>query len=115
GPCGGRPTAGPARSGAAGLGSAPTRRRSARGGAAWRRPHREVDQPASVGFAPPCQTGPSFFFDMGETLRALMKMGLNLIAAYCPKTPVNHESFAHSIRVIKGEVQIPLPVLEANG
>jgi len=57
----------------------------------------------------------SLFFDIGETLRGLMKIGLNLVAAYCPNTPVNHETFADAIRVIRGEVQIPPHVLAANG
>lgn len=57
----------------------------------------------------------SFFFDVGETMRALMKLGLNLIAAFCPNTPVNHRSFADPIEVIRGEVQIPARVVSANG
>lgn len=57
----------------------------------------------------------SFFFDMGQTLRALMKLGLNLVAAYCPNTPVNHESFPHPVRVIKGHFQIPPSVIADNG
>jgi hypothetical protein len=45
-----------------------------------------------------------------------MKLGLNLIAAHCPNTPLDHESFAHVIRVIRGEAgQIPPPVFELNG
>lgn len=43
-----------------------------------------------------------FFFDIGDTIRALMKLGLNLIAAHCPNTPVNRESFAGAIRIIRG-------------
>lgn len=57
-----------------------------------------------------------FFFDMGDTMRALMKLGLNLIAAHCPNTPVNHESFAGAMRVIRGEAgQISLRVMMSNG
>ena len=48
----------------------------------------------------------SCYFDVAETLRALMKIGLNLIAAYCPQTPVNHESFANAVRIIRGEMQM---------
>ena len=33
------------------------------------------------------------YFDVASTLRALMKIGLNLIADQCPNTPVNEESF----------------------
>jgi hypothetical protein len=57
-----------------------------------------------------------FFFDIADTMRALMKLGLNLIAAHCPNTPVNHESFARAIRVIRGEAgQIPPRVMMSNG
>jgi hypothetical protein len=57
-----------------------------------------------------------FFFDIGDTMRALMKLGLNLVAAHCPNTPVNHESFAQAIRVIRGEAgQIPPRVFLLNG
>ncbi len=55
------------------------------------------------------------FFDIGDTMRALMKIGLNLIAAYCPNTPVDHNSFAGVIRVIRGEVQFPPRILMSNG
>jgi hypothetical protein len=57
-----------------------------------------------------------FFFDIGHTMQALMKLGLNLVAAYCPHTPVNHESFATAIRIIRGEAgQIPPRVFLVNG
>lgn len=46
------------------------------------------------------------YFDVADTLRALMKIGLNLIAAYCPNTPVNAESFGLVKTVIKGPVQV---------
>ncbi len=55
------------------------------------------------------------FFDAGDVLRALMKIGLNLIAAYCSRTPVNCRTFAHAIRVIRGEVQITHAMIQANG
>jgi hypothetical protein len=58
----------------------------------------------------------ALFFDKGATMRALMKLGLNLIAAYCPKTPVNYESFAQAIRPIRDEAgQMPPGVLLKNG
>lgn len=57
-----------------------------------------------------------FFFDVGDTMRALMKLGLNLIASHCPNTPVNNDSFASSIRIIRGAAgQIPPRVLDSNG
>jgi hypothetical protein len=55
------------------------------------------------------------YYDIGDTLRALMKIGLNLIAALCPNTPVDHESFALPVRVIRGPVQILPPALVAGG
>jgi hypothetical protein len=57
-----------------------------------------------------------FFFDIGDTMRALMKLGLNLVAAYCPNTPVNHVTFASAIRIIRGLAgQIPPRVFRQNG
>jgi hypothetical protein len=56
-----------------------------------------------------------FFFDINRTLRALMKIGLNLIAAYCPNTLVNRRSFSHAMQIIMGEIQIPFPVIGENG
>ena len=56
------------------------------------------------------------FFDIADTLRALMKLGVNLIAAHCPNTPVNRQSFLSAIRVIRGEAgQIPPRVMMSNG
>jgi DNA-directed RNA polymerase subunit RPC12/RpoP len=56
-----------------------------------------------------------FFFDIGLTIRALMKLGLNLIAAYCRDAPVSCESFANAIRISRGEVQVPKPEISRNG
>jgi hypothetical protein len=56
-----------------------------------------------------------FYFDIGESLRALMKIGLNLIATYCHNTSVNREAFLHPIRAIMGEIQIPPTVMASNG
>jgi hypothetical protein len=45
-----------------------------------------------------------------------MKLGLNLVAAHCPSTPVDPDSFAFATRVIRDEAgQIPLQVLLPNG
>jgi hypothetical protein len=54
-------------------------------------------------------------FDRGTTIRALMKMGLNLIAAYCESTPVDHESFAQAIRVIRGDVPVVSAMVQSMG
>jgi len=45
-----------------------------------------------------------------------MKMGLNLIAAYCPNTPVDNNSFEMPIRIIRDEAgQIPTKLFSVNG
>ena len=55
------------------------------------------------------------YFDIGETLRALMKLGLNLLAAYCERTPVDHANFARAIRIIRGERQMTPAAFLMNG
>jgi hypothetical protein len=55
------------------------------------------------------------YFDVADTLRALMKIGLNLIAAYCPNTPVNAESFGLVKTIIKGPVQLMPRHFEKGG
>jgi hypothetical protein len=57
----------------------------------------------------------SIFFNIGDALRALMKIGLNLIAAYCPNSPVDHAHFAHSIQAITGGIPIPPRFMAGNG
>lgn len=42
-------------------------------------------------------------FDFGQTLRGLMKIGVNLLAAFCTKTPVSRDHFPVPIRLIRGE------------
>lgn len=57
-----------------------------------------------------------FFFDIGVTMRALLKMGLNLIAAFCPNTPVDKETFKLANRIIRDEAgQITAKLFSANG
>jgi hypothetical protein len=55
------------------------------------------------------------YFDVGDTVRALAKIGLNLIAAYCPATPVNHDTFQAAIQLVRGDLPINQSVLEAIG
>ncbi len=65
-----------------------------------------------------CSYSPAIclFFDIGETVRGLMKLGLNLIAAFCPNTPVNHETFSRAIRIILGNSgQISPQLFKSNG
>ena len=57
----------------------------------------------------------SCYFDVAETLRALMKIGLNLIAAYCTQTPIDHETFAGAVRIIRGEMQMRPVAFQFNG
>jgi hypothetical protein len=64
-----------------------------------------------------CSSAPlaSCFFDVAETLRALMKIGLNLLAAYCTETPVDHETFAEAVRIIRGQMQMNPIAAQFNG
>jgi hypothetical protein len=55
------------------------------------------------------------YFDMGVTLRGLMKIGVNLIAAYCQRTPVNVESFTQAIPLIRGKAPVAKWLLQSNG
>jgi hypothetical protein len=57
----------------------------------------------------------SVSFNIGDTLRALMKIGVNLIGAYCKKTPVNPETFRDVIQFIRGEVQATRLMIANNG
>jgi hypothetical protein len=57
----------------------------------------------------------SLSFDKYETLRALMKISVNLIGAYCKKTPVNPQTFRDVIQLIRGEVQATPQLLRENG
>jgi hypothetical protein len=54
-------------------------------------------------------------FDLGVTLRAFLKVGINLLAAYCTKTPVNCESFKKVIDVIRGDRHVTRELLAWNG
>ena len=47
-------------------------------------------------------------------LRALMKTSLNLIAAYCPNTPISREKFGRVIGVIKGDLPVIPALLQNN-
>jgi hypothetical protein len=44
-----------------------------------------------------------------------MKLGLNVIAAFCGKTPVNYESFNTAIAIICGDVDLPRRAIPKNG
>jgi hypothetical protein len=54
-------------------------------------------------------------FDVGDAVRGLMKIGLNLVAAFCPNTPVTPETFGRAIQIIKGNSQITENGVTQNG
>jgi hypothetical protein len=55
----------------------------------------------------------STYFDLGLTVRAMMKIAVNLLAAYCTNTAVNCDTFPQVTRLILGE-QHPNPFLIAG-
>jgi hypothetical protein len=55
------------------------------------------------------------FWDVEKTLRALAKIGVNLLAKYCPRTSVNRRSFLDVIGAIRGEVELDSSVFRNNG
>jgi hypothetical protein len=57
----------------------------------------------------------SIFYDVGATLRGLMKIGLNLVAAVCGNTPVDQSTFLQVIRLIRGDMQVTPPLLQRCG
>jgi hypothetical protein len=57
----------------------------------------------------------SIFFDQGLTVRAMMKIGFNLLAAYCTNTMVNYDAFPEVTRLIRGNVHATPNHIEANG
>lgn len=46
------------------------------------------------------------FFDTGCTVRALMKIGLNLLAAHCRSMPINRSTFDRAMRLIMRETEL---------
>jgi hypothetical protein len=55
------------------------------------------------------------FFDIGETLRALVKMGLNLLAAHCTNTVITQDTFDWAIRLIRGEIDVTPELFKRMG
>jgi hypothetical protein len=55
------------------------------------------------------------FFDMGLTVRALWKLGINLLAGFCRKTPVDKNTFGRAIGVICGTNTLDPTLLAQNG
>jgi hypothetical protein len=56
-----------------------------------------------------------YCFDIGATLRALVKISLNLLAGFCHRTPVNHETFGTAMRIVRGEIQVTPKDIRQNG
>jgi hypothetical protein len=77
----------------------------------------DENQPFTSWKQVPGSTAPriSFVFNVSGTLRSLMKIGVNLVAAYCKNTPVNPESFANVIQLIRGTIQITPMMFGNNG
>ncbi len=55
------------------------------------------------------------YYNLGTAFRGLLKIGFNLVAAYCPNTPVNHRDFASVVRLILGKVHPGSDLIAANG
>lgn len=54
-------------------------------------------------------------YDLGMTWCALAKLSLNLVAAFCPNTPVDRTSFFPFVRAIMGETPVVPELLASNG
>lgn len=54
-------------------------------------------------------------FDLGQTMRGLMKIGFNILAAYCKETPVDRRAFSRVVRLIRGEDPAVPELIFANG
>ena len=57
----------------------------------------------------------SLYFDAGLVLRALMKIAVNLLAAYCSKTTVNCDTFPKVIQLILGTLHANAFLVAGNG
>lgn len=55
------------------------------------------------------------FYDAASALRGLLKIAINVLAAYCPNTPVNKDAFPDVVKVVKGEAPVTEVLLLANG
>ena len=54
-------------------------------------------------------------FDMGKTMRGLMKIGFNILAAYCEKTPVDRSAFRGVVKLLLGENSPSPELVKRNG
>lgn len=54
-------------------------------------------------------------YDLMKVTRALFKTALNLLAAFCPNTPVDRSCFGTAIRLVTGETRMKPQLLGTNG
>src|SRR5579862_487893 len=54
-------------------------------------------------------------FDLRKTVRALFKIAVNLIAAYCPNTPVNPTTFQRAINTVLHDKSLVPQTIAGNG
>ena len=55
------------------------------------------------------------FYDCAKVLRALAKIAINVLAAYCPNTPIDNRHFGDVIKVIIGKTPVSSRLIRANG
>ena len=55
------------------------------------------------------------FFDLGMTTRALIKIGVNLLAYTCRHTDVSRDTFPEAVRLVLGETEAGPPHFASNG
>jgi hypothetical protein len=57
----------------------------------------------------------SFSFNVLNTIRGLMKIGVNLVAGYCPNTPINPKSCEAAMEMVLGKIQVSRLLMNTNG
>jgi hypothetical protein len=55
------------------------------------------------------------YYEQGTVLRALIKIGFNLISAFCPNTPIEGEAFRNVANVITGKTPFNHSLCALNG
>ncbi|MDZ4817396.1 MAG: HNH endonuclease [Planctomycetota bacterium] len=54
-------------------------------------------------------------FDLSLSMRAMVKLGVNLLAAFCDRTPVNCTTFGFATGFVLGDITCSLRILQFNG
>jgi len=54
-------------------------------------------------------------YELGAVMRALTKMGVNLLAAFCPNTPVDRDGFTGVMQIVLGEIPLQPALMGING